>query len=146
MNLCGRIDGAANGMLYCLIARFGSHFRVNAMSYEILVEGREPIDGWTVCTVCLNVERSEKVASRNWKCSDCGVTPANNSQRALKDYLVENSVETLDKNLRQWGNVKGVRPAYKMLRSARFKCLMLLGRRLRGDAPPAEAAAQGPTP
>ena len=28
------------------------------MSYEILIEEREPIDGWTVCTVCLNVERT----------------------------------------------------------------------------------------
>lgn len=117
------------------------------MSYEILVEGREPIDGWTVCTVCLNVERSEKVATRNFKCADCGVTNANNSQRALRDYLTENSVEVLEKNLQQWANIKGVRAAYKMLRSARFKCLMLLGRRLRGEAPPpADSAAPGPTP
>lgn len=118
------------------------------MSYEILVEEREPIDGWTVCTVCLNVERTQKVASRNWKCVGCGVTTANNSQRALKDYLTENSVETLEKNLREWSNVKGMRAAYKMLRSARFKCLILLGRRLRGDvvSKPAPAAVDPPSP
>jgi hypothetical protein len=117
------------------------------VSYEILVEEREPIDGWTVCTVCLNVERTEKVASRNWKCAGCGVTTANNSQRALKDYLTENSVETIEKNLREWSNVKGMRAAYKMLRSARFKCLILLGRRLNGTAPaaPAGGAGSGPT-
>lgn len=118
------------------------------MSYEILVEEREPIDGWTVCTVCLNVERTEKVASRNWKCAGCGVTTANDSQRALKDYLTENSVETIEKNLREWSNVKGMRAAYKMLRSARFKCLILLGRRLAGSASPASAARadSGSTP
>lgn len=113
------------------------------MSYEILIEEREPIDGWSVCTVCLDVERTEKVASRNWKCAGCGVTTANNSQRALRDYLTENSVETLEKNLREWSNVKGMRAAYKMLRSARFKCLIALGRRLRGDAAPAAADSRG---
>ena len=51
----------------------------------------------------------------------------------LRDYLTENSAETLEKNLREWGNVKGVRAAYKMLRSARYKCLLSLGRRLRGE-------------
>ena len=109
------------------------------MSYEILIEEREPIDAWTVCTVCLSVDRTENVASRNWKCAGCGVTTANNSQRALRDYLTENSVETIEKNLREWGNVKGMRAAYKMLRSARFKCLMVLGRRMRGEAAPAAA-------
>ena len=110
------------------------------MSYEILIEEREPIDGWTLCTVCLNVERTEKVVAKNWKCADCSVGTANNSQRALKDYLLENSTETLERNLRQWSNVKGMRAAYKMLRSARFKCLIILGRRLRGES------AQPPPP
>ena len=31
------------------------------MSYEILLEQREPIDGWTVCTVCLSVERTAAI-------------------------------------------------------------------------------------
>jgi hypothetical protein len=110
------------------------------MSYEILVEEREPIDGWTVCTVCLSVERTTKVWRGRWRCPDCGVDTSNNSQRALKDYLLENPAETLEKNLREWTAVKGVRPAYKMLRSARYKCLLLLGRRLRGEAPPASTA------
>ena len=103
------------------------------MSYEILIEEREPIDGWTVCTVCLNVDRTSAVARRRWRCTDCGVDTSNNSQRTLRDYLTENSAETLEKNLAAWGNVKGVRAAYKMLRSARYKCLLTLGRRLRGE-------------
>ena len=107
------------------------------MSYEILLEQREPIDGWTVCTVCLSVDRTEKVLRRRWKCADCGVDTSNNSQRGLRDYLTENSSEMLEKNLAQWGNVKGVRAAYKMLRSARYKCLLTLGRRMRGELPPA---------
>jgi hypothetical protein len=111
------------------------------VSYEILIEGREPIDEWTVCTVCLNVERTAKVWRGKWRCSDCGVDPSNNSQRALKVYLAENPAETLEKNLRAWSNVKGVRPAYKMLRSARYKCLMVLGRRARGEPEPAPARA-----
>ena len=111
------------------------------MSYEILIEEREPIDGWTVCTVCLNVERTLTVWRGRWRCPDCGVDTSNNSQRALKDYLVENPSETIEKNLRAWSNVKGVRAAYKMLRSARYKCLLVLGRRMRGEPPPAPPAA-----
>ena len=106
------------------------------MSYEILIEEREPIDGWTVCTVCLSVERTTKVYARKWRCSDCGIDTSNNSQRTLKEYLTENSAETLEQNLRTWSNVKGVRAAYKMLRSARYKCLLVLGRRLRGERAP----------
>ncbi len=110
------------------------------MSYEILMEEREPIDDWTVCTVCLNVDRTATVARRRWRCTDCGIDTSNNSQRSLRDYLAANPSETLEKNLREWGNVKGVRAAYKMLRSARYKCLLSLGRRMRGETPPTEAA------
>jgi hypothetical protein len=102
-------------------------------SYESLVEGREPIDGWTICTVCLNLDRTSAVQRKRWHCSDCGVDAGNDTQRELRDYLTENSAETLAKNLAQWGNVKGVRAAYKMLRSARYKCLLTLGKRLRGE-------------
>ena len=110
------------------------------MSYEILIEESEPIDGWTVCTVCLSVERTAKVFRGRWRCADCGVDTSNNSQRTLKEYLAENYPETIEKNLREWSNVKGVRAAYKMLRSARYKCLLVLGSRLRGEpAPPAPA-------
>jgi hypothetical protein len=116
------------------------------MSYEILVEEREPIDGWSVCTVCLSVERTTKIYRGRWRCSDCGVDTSNNSQRDLKEYLVENFPETLEKNLREWGNVKGVRAAYKMLRSARYKCLLTLGRRLRGDPPASKTAPPATTP
>jgi hypothetical protein len=105
------------------------------VSYEILVEGREPIDGWTVCTVCLSVERTAKVYRGKWRCPDCGVDTSNNSQRALKDYLAENPAATIEQNLRSWSNVKGVRAAYKMLRSARYKCLLALGRRMRAEPP-----------
>jgi hypothetical protein len=111
------------------------------VSYEILIEERETIDGWTVCTVCLNVERTTTVLGRKWRCPDCGVDTSNDSQRALKVYLTENPQETLEKNLAAWSNVKGVRAAYKMLRSARYKCLMVLGRRLRGEPPPVKPAA-----
>lgn len=99
------------------------------MSYEILIEQQEPIDGWTVCTICLNVERTAAVSGKRWRCPDCGADAGNNTQQPLTIYLAENSVEVLENNLRQWGNVKGVRAAYKMLRSARYKCLMTLGRR-----------------
>jgi hypothetical protein len=104
------------------------------MSYEALIEAREPIDGWSVCTVCLSIDRTTNVIRRRWRCSDCGVDSTNNTQRTLKDYLNENSVETIEKNLREWSAVKDVRAAYKMLRSARYKCLVRLGKRLRGEA------------
>jgi len=103
------------------------------MSYEILIEQREPIDGWTVCTVCLSVERTAKVYRGKWRCADCGVDTSNNSQRGLKEYLAENFPDTIEKNLRDWTAVKGVRAAYKMLRSARYKCLLVLGRRIFSD-------------
>jgi hypothetical protein len=103
------------------------------MSYEILIEEREPIEGWSVCTVCLNVDRTATVGGRRWRCGDCGIDAGNNTQRILVEYLTENPADTLEKNLREWGNVKGVRAAYKMLRSARYKCLLTLGRRMRGE-------------
>jgi len=103
------------------------------MSYEALIEQREPVDGWSVCTVCLSIDRTINVIRRRWRCADCGVDSTNNTQRTIKDYLTENSQETIEKNLRDWTAVKGVRPAYKMLRSARYKCLLTLGRRLRAE-------------
>ena len=103
------------------------------MSYEALIEEREPIDAWSVCTVCLSIDRTTNVIRRRWRCSDCGVDSTNNTQRTLKDYLTENNTETLEKNLREWSSVKEVRAAYKMLRSARYKCLLRLGKRLRGE-------------
>lgn len=114
------------------------------MSYEILLEEREPIDGWSVCTVCLNVDRTATVARRRWRCADCGVDTSNDSQRTLREYLTENPAATIEKNLREWGNVKGVRAAYKMLRSARYKCLLALRRRLLGESPPAIPADSPP--
>jgi hypothetical protein len=104
------------------------------MSYEALIEQREPIDGWSVCTVCLSIDRTTNVIRRRWRCADCGVDSTNNTQRTLKDYLTENGEETIEKNLQDWTAVKGVRPAYKMLRSARYKCLLTLRLRLRGEA------------
>lgn len=99
------------------------------MSYEILIEGAEPIDDWTVCTVCLNVARTSAVHAKKWRCSDCGSDSSKELQQPLRQYLTDNSIETIEKNLREWGNVKGVRPAYKMLRSARYKCLLTLSRK-----------------
>lgn len=102
------------------------------MSYEILIGGDEPIDGWSVCKVCLNVERSAAVGRPRWRCADCGSGASNDSQQALLAYLEANPVEVLEKNLVQWNAVKGVRPAYKMLRSARYKCLLALSRQRTG--------------
>lgn len=102
------------------------------MSYEILIGGDEPIDGWTICKVCLNVERSSTVAGRRWRCADCGSTATNDTQQALGAYLEANSIEIIEKNLTQWSTVKGVRPAYKMLRTARYKCLLTLSRQRTG--------------
>jgi hypothetical protein len=110
-------------------------------SYESLVEEREPIDGWTICTVCLNLDRTQAVKQKRWRCADCGVDASLDMQRELKDYLTENSAEKISSNLEQWNNTKGVRAAYKMLRSARYKCLLTLGKRLRGE--PASVAAGG---
>jgi hypothetical protein len=103
------------------------------MHYEILLEGREPIEAWSVCTVCLNVDRTASVARRRWRCSDC--SSLSDMQQPLPEYLAANPADVLDKNLREWGNAKGVRPAYKMLKSARFKCLMTLSRRRAGASP-----------
>ncbi len=102
-------------------------------SYESLIEEREPIDGWTICTVCLNLDRTEDVLHKKWRCADCGVDASTGPQRELRDYLTENSAEKIASNLAQWNNVKGVRAAYKMLRGARYKCLLTLGKRLRSE-------------
>ena len=97
------------------------------MNYEILIEGREPIEAWSVCTVCLQVDRTASVQRRRWRCSDCSAI--GDLQQPLPQFLDEHPVETLEQDLKEWGNVKGVRAAYKMLKSARFKCLITLNRR-----------------
>lgn len=108
------------------------------MSYDILLEEREPIDGWSVCTVCLNVERTIAITSaKRWRCADCGSPVGRDTPVTVRAYLVANPIETLEKNLKQWGQVKGVRPAYKMLRSARYKCLLSLSRKHHLAPPPA---------
>ncbi len=104
------------------------------MPYELLLEGREPIEAWSVCTVCMNADRTASVGRPRWRCPDCGSVA--DHQQSMPQYLDENSLEVLERNLREWLAVKGVRPAYKSLRSARFKCLMTLSRR-RAAAPAA---------
>jgi len=81
------------------------------------------------------------VLRKRWRCADCGSAASNDSQQPLTRYLVDNPIDVLEKNLRQWGQAKGVRPAYKMLKSARFKCLMTLSKRREasaGDVPAAD--------
>ena len=106
----------------------------DSMPYEILLEGQEPIEAWSVCTVCMNADRTASVRRPRWRCSDCGSVAEH--QEPMTQYLDENSIEVLERNLREWLAVKGVRPAYKTLRSARIKCLMSLSRR-RAPAPAA---------
>ena len=69
---------------------------------------------------------------RRWRCSDCSAI--GDLQQPLPQYLDEHPVDTLDRDLKEWGNAKGVRAAYKMLKSARFKCLITLNRRRQPDA------------
>ena len=102
----------------------------DSMCYEILLEEREPLDSWTLCTVCLNVDRTMAVLRRRWRCADCGVDASNDTQQPLKDYLLTTPAETIENNLKEWQNVKGARAAYRMLRAARYKCLLTLQRRL----------------
>ena len=104
--------------------------RSDSARYEILLEEREPLDRWTLCTVCLNVDRSTAVVRRRWRCADCGVATSNDTQQPLKAYLMDTPTETIEKNAREWNQVKGARAAYKMLRAARYKCLLTLQKRL----------------
>ena len=60
--------------------------------------------------------------------------------------MAENYPDTIVKNLNEWTAVKGVRAAYKMRRSARYKCLLVLGRRLMGEQGSPSAARADPTP
>jgi hypothetical protein len=101
--------------------------------YEILLEEREPLDKWTLCTVCLNVDHSLAVVRRRWRCSDCGVDSSHDTQQPLKAYLTDTPAETIEKNLREWMNVKGARVAYRTLRAARYKCLLVLQKRVLGQ-------------
>jgi hypothetical protein len=101
--------------------------------YEILLEDREPLDKWMLCTVCLNVDRSLAVVRRRWRCSDCGVDSSNDTQQPLKAYLIATPAETIEKNLREWMNVKGARVAYRTLRAARYKCLLVIQKRVLGQ-------------
>jgi hypothetical protein len=99
------------------------------VSYEILIEGKESIDGWSVCIICLNVDRTTAVERKRWRCSDCGIDAGNNTQQPLRTYFANNTPSALENNLRAWSGAKGVRAAYKMLKSARYKCLVTLSKR-----------------
>jgi hypothetical protein len=109
-------------------------------SFELLLDGKEPVADWSVCLICLQVDRSAAVAKRRWRCPDCGTDNTGGLQKPLRTYLVENPVNLIERNLAEWGNVKGMRNAYKMLKAARFKCLITLRRREFPD--PEQAAAQ----
>lgn len=98
-------------------------------SYELLLEGREPVADWSVCLICLQVDRSAAVAKRRWRCPDCGSDNTAGLQKPLTTYLAENPASLIERNLAEWANAKGMRPAYKMLKSARFKCLLTLRKR-----------------
>ena len=130
------VGGMLSGLVKDLIERWrepGSQHaggKSDSARYEILLEEREPLDGWTLCTVCLNVDRSTAVVRRRWRCADCGVDSGNDTQQPLKAYLTDTPTETIEKNLREWNQVKGARAAYKMLRAARYKCLLTLQKRL----------------
>jgi hypothetical protein len=104
------------------------------MHYEILIEDREPIEAWSVCKICLQVDRAASVRRRRWRCTDCSAI--GDLQQPLTEYLDEHPVHTLEKDLKEWSNVKGVRAAYKMLKSARYKCLMTLNKRRQANAAP----------
>ena len=45
-------------------------------------------------------------------------------------HLLATPAETIEKNLKEWNNAKGMRAAYKMLRAARYKCLLTLQKRV----------------
>lgn len=102
------------------------------MGYEVLIETGESIDGWSVCTICLQVDRTDAVMRKRWRCSDCSSENVNDLQQPLRAYLTANPLDVLEKNLQEWSAVKGMRPAYKMLKSARYKCLMTLSKREMG--------------
>jgi hypothetical protein len=132
----GGVMRVVTDWLKSAFAKSSHHPRTSGgeMHYEILIEGREPIDAWSICTICLQVDRTASVRRRRWRCSDC--SSIGELQQPLIQYLDEHSVDTLDQDLKQWGSAKGVRAAYKMLKSARFKCLITLNRRRQPDAAP----------
>jgi hypothetical protein len=134
------VGGMLSGLIKDLIERWrapGSQHaggKSDSARYEILLDEVEPLDRWTLCTVCLNVDRTLAVVRRRWRCSDCGVDSSNDTQQPLKAYLIATPTETIEKNLREWNNnVKGARVAYKMLRAARYKCLLVLQKRVQGQ-------------
>jgi len=59
--------GPNPGMGRAPVSRHGDE-----MPYEILLEGREPIEAWSVCTVCMNADRTASVHRPRWRCLDCG--------------------------------------------------------------------------
>jgi hypothetical protein len=130
------VGGMLSGLVKDLIERWrapGSQHAggtSDSARYEILLDEIEPLDRWMLCTVCLNVDRSAAVARNRWRCADCGVDSSNETQQPLKAYLTTTPAETIEKNLREWMNVKGARVAYRTLRAARYKCLLTLQKRV----------------
>ena len=77
-----------------------------------------------VCTVCLNgAHLTKATARRKWRCSDCGAAAEQLAARSQEPILSESP--TRSSELERWTTAKGVRPAYKMLRSARTSACSL---------------------
>ena len=125
----GGLLGAVAGWLKAQFAKSGHTPRSvgGEMGWEILIDAREPIEAWSVCTICLQVDRTASTNRRRWRCSDC--SSIGDLSQPIVRYLDEHPVDVLEKDLKEWGNVKGARAAYKMLKAARFKCLITLNRR-----------------
>ena len=98
-------------------------------SYELLIAGREPVKDWSICLICLQVDRTAAVVKRKWRCPDCSSDNTAGLQKPLATYLVENPVSLIERNIAEWSNVKGMRKAYTMLKTARYKCLITLRKR-----------------
>ncbi|MCP5143688.1 MAG: hypothetical protein H6978_02575 [Gammaproteobacteria bacterium] len=104
------------------------------MSYDILIAGEETVDGWSICTRCLNVLRTPQKVKSRWGCDQYACDKHGNPHTALKGYLADHSALELESRLKEIMQVKGMKPAMRSIRVARLKCLIVLSQKVRGGA------------
>jgi hypothetical protein len=103
------------------------------VSYEDLMEGEQPVGRFSICTICLGIAPTPLPGGTPWRCAECGSGEGGGTRQTLQQYLEDNTPSMLEQNLRQWLSIKGMRPAFKMRKSARYKCLLTLSRKRHGE-------------
>lgn len=96
--------------------------------YELLISNPSQISEWSICQICLEVvnNRTKNVPDSYWCCPECASEAIELPYMSLQEYLSNNSIESLQNQLRDWQQKDNFVAAYKLLRERRLNKLISL--------------------